>query len=102
MHDFGDIVLSKIQFPDTFEVKRRPVLVLFEEYGNIVVAGVTSNLDMKGIKLTKKEGAMKESVVKLNYVFTISEKMVEKFLFKIPDNKKEIIKKEFFNKFQNE
>lgn len=100
MHSFGDIVLSKIQFSDTFEVKRRPVLVLFKEYGNIVVAGITSNLDMKGIKLTRKEGAIKESIIKLNYIFTISEEMVEKFLFKVPKSKKEIIKKELLNKFE--
>jgi len=100
MHSFGDVVLSKIQFSDTFEVKRRPVLVLFKEHGNIVVAGITSNLDMKGIKLTKKEGAMKESIIKLNYIFTISEEMVEKFLFKVPKGKKESIKRELFNKFE--
>lgn len=100
MYNFGDVVLSKIQFTDTFEIKKRPVLVLFEEYGNIVVAGVTSNLNMKGVKITKKEGAIKDSVIKLNYIFTISERMIEKFLFKIPKNKKKTIKEEFFNKFK--
>ena len=102
MYNFGDVVLSKIQFTDTFEIKKRPVLVLFEEHGNIVVAGVTSNLNMEGIKITKKEGAIKESVLKLNYIFTISDKMVEKFLFKIPKNKKRIIKSEFLKKFEDE
>ena len=55
---------------------------------------------MKGIKLTKKEGAMKESIIKLNYIFTISEEMVERFLFKVPKSKKEVIKKELLNKFE--
>lgn len=50
----GDVVLAKIQFTDTFEVKTRPALVLFEEYDNIVVAGITSNVQMQGIPLTKK------------------------------------------------
>ena len=68
----GDIVLTKVQFTDTFEIKKRPALVLFEEYDNVVVAGVTSNVEMKGIKITKKEGAVKDSVIKLNYIFTIS------------------------------
>ena len=54
----GDIVLTKVQFTDTFEIKKRPALVLFEEYDNVVVAGVTSNVEMKGIKITKKEGKM--------------------------------------------
>ena len=77
-HKFGDVVLAEVQFADTFEIKTRPSLVLFEEHGNVVVMGITSNLDMNGIRLSKKEGAMKESVIKLNYIFTISEKMVKK------------------------
>jgi len=92
MHNFGDVVLTEIQFPDTFEIKIRPALVLFEDYGNIVVAGITSNPKMQGIKLSKKDGAVKESVVKLNYIFTISEKMVKKFLFRISSEKKKLVK----------
>lgn len=91
---FGDIVLAFIQFTDTFEVKKRPALVLFEEQGNVVVAGITSNLEMKGVPLYKKEGATKESIIKLNYIFTISEKMVERVLFSISKQKKDIIRKE--------
>ena len=72
MVEAGDIIIAKIQFPDTFEVKIRPALVLFKEFDNIVVAGVTSNTKMHGIPLTKKEGAVKNSVIKLNYIFTIS------------------------------
>ena len=72
MLKLGDVVLTKVQFVDTFEVKIRPVVVLFEDKGNIVVAGITSNEKMDGILLTKKEGAVKDSVIKLNYIFTIS------------------------------
>jgi len=35
---------------------------LFEEFDN-VVAGITSNLEMKGISLTKKDGAIKDSII---------------------------------------
>lgn len=66
MHKVGDVVLTKIQFPDTFEIKKKPALILFEEFDNIVVAGITSNTKMAGIPLTKKEGAIKDSVIKLN------------------------------------
>ena len=45
----GDVVLAQIQFVDTAEIKVRPAVVLFEEYGNIIVAGVTSNAQMQGI-----------------------------------------------------
>lgn len=89
MHKLGEVVLAEIQFTDTFETKIRPAVVLFEELGNVVVAGVTSNTEMKGIPLTKKEGAMKDSIIKLNYIFTISEKMVRKELFNISAEKKQ-------------
>jgi mRNA interferase MazF len=72
--------------------------VAFEEQGNVVVAGITSNLEMKGIPLLKKEGAIKESIIKLNYIFTISEKMIEKFLFKVSEEKKRIVKEELIKR----
>ena len=84
----GDIVLTCVQFTDTFEIKKRPALVLFEEFDNLVVAGITSNLEMKGIPLTKKEGAIKDSVIKLNYIFTVSGAMIEKVLFSLSADKK--------------
>lgn len=98
MHNFGDIILAEVQFTDTFEVKTRPVLVLFEEFGNIVVAGITSNPKMKGIPLTKSDGAIKESVIKLNYIFTISEKMIKRGIFRLSKQKKSLIKDEFIKK----
>jgi mRNA interferase MazF len=98
MYSFGDVVLANVQFTDTFEIKTRPVLVLFEDFGNIVVAGITSNTEMKGISLTKKEGMIKDSVIKINYIFTISEKMVKRQMFKINNLKKEAIRKQFIEK----
>jgi len=86
----GDVIIAQIQFTDTFEIKRRPALVLFEEFDNVVVAGITSNLEMKGIPLTKKEGAVKESVIKLNYIFTISKTMISKTLFHLSKEKRRI------------
>ena len=100
MPKFGDVVLAEVQFVDTFETKNRPALVLFEEFGNIVVAGITSNAEMKGIPLLKKEGAAKDSVIKLNYIFTISEKMVKKVLFSVSAEKKKLIVSDFIKKLQ--
>lgn len=62
--------------------------------------GITSNLKMKGISLTKKEGAAKESVIKINYIFTISQKMIKRFLFVISDRKKDIIKKKLMERLR--
>jgi mRNA interferase MazF len=87
MHS-GDVVLARVQFTDTFEVKLRPALVLFEEFDNVVVAGITSNKAMKGLPLSKKDGAIIDSVIKLNYIFTISRLMITKKLFSLSSDKK--------------
>lgn len=100
MHKLGEVILAEIQFTDTFELKKRPAVVLFEEYGNVVVAGVTSNQEMKGIPLSKKDGAMKDSVIKLNYIFTISEKMIEKTLFFLSSEKKNVLISELITRLQ--
>ena len=89
----GDVVLARVQFVDTAESKTRPALVLFEEHGNIVVAGITSNPEMEGIALSRKDGAVKDSVIKLNYIFTVSHDAVERRLFRLGrEKKKEVFK----------
>lgn len=98
MHKLGEVILAEVQFADSPEIKTRPAVILFEEYGNVVVAGITSNLKMEGIPLSKKEGAIKDSVIKLNYIFTISEKMVKKILFSLSNEKKKIIADEFIKR----
>ena len=87
----GDVILASVQFTDTAEVKTRPAVVLFEELGNVVVAGITSNPKMKGLPLTKSEGAVKDSVIKLNYIFTVSNEMTNKVLFHLGKEKKQLI-----------
>lgn len=94
MLESGDVILAKVQFTDTLEIKTRPAVVLFEEFDNVVVAGITSNLEMKGIPLSTKEGAIKNSVIKLNYIFTISKAMVSKGLFQLSNEKKRLVFKE--------
>ena len=96
----GDVVLAKIQFTDTFEIKTRPALVLFEEFNNIIVAGITSNTDMDGISLTKEEGAVKDSIIKLNYIFTVSESMISKKLFSLSKVKRKKVFDELIRKFK--
>ena len=101
MYKFGEVVLTQIQFVDTFEVKTRPALVLYEEFGNVVVAGITSNIEMEGIPLTRKEGMLKNSVIKLNYIFTVSEKMVQKTLFTLSLDKRKIITLEIMKRLKD-
>jgi mRNA interferase MazF len=87
----GDVVVARVQFTDTFEIKKRPALVLFEEFDNVVVAGITSNPRMKGVPLSKREGAVKDSVIKLNYIFTISKAMISKTVFHLNEGKKRMV-----------
>jgi len=96
----GDVILAKIQFTDTHEIKNRPAVVLFEEHNNVIVAGITSNLDRSGISLTKKDGAIKDSVIRLNYIFTISNFLISKVLFHLKRDKKELLYKSLNKKFQ--
>ncbi|MHA1377406.1 MAG: type II toxin-antitoxin system PemK/MazF family toxin [Candidatus Helarchaeota archaeon] len=97
----GDVILASVQFTDTVDVKKRPAVVLFQEYDNIIVAGVTSNLKMSGIPLSKEEGAIKESIIKLNYIFTISKVMVSKVLFSLTPKKRKILYEELIKKLSN-
>jgi len=98
MFKSGDLVIARVQYTDTYEVKTRPAIVLFEEYDNVVIAGVTSNLNMKGIPLTKKEGAVEDSIIKLNYIFTVSNAMISKKLFHLSLEKKRLIYEELNKK----
>jgi mRNA interferase MazF len=101
MYDSGSIVIAQVQFTDTFEIKKRPVLILYKEYGNIIVVGITSNINMKGILLSKKDGIIKDSVIKTNYIFTISEKMIYKHLFNLNLNKRKQVYDEIVSKLNN-
>jgi len=101
MFSSGDVVLTKIQYTDTGEIKTRPALVLFEELGNVIVAGITSNTQMEGISLTKKDGAVKESVIKLNYIFTISNNFISKKLFSLNSKKKKMVFDELIKKLNS-
>ena len=94
----GDVIIASVQFTDTSKVKIRPAVVLFEELGNVVIAGITSNLKMKGIPLSKSEGAIKDSVIKINYIFTISNEMVSKVIVHLNNEKKELILNELNRK----
>jgi len=78
MFKSGDVILTQIQFIDTHELKSRPALVLYEEFDNVVVAGITSNTNMKGIFLKAGNGLIRDSVIKLNYIFTVSSSMIKK------------------------
>lgn len=88
MYKAGQIVLANVQFVNIPQSKIRPALVLFTEKSNIIVAAITSNTNMKGIRLGKLEGLQKDSTVKTNYIFTFSSNKIIKPLLSIPYRKK--------------
>jgi mRNA interferase MazF len=100
MYKPGDVILAFVQFADSNEIKVRPATVLFEEHGNIVIAGITSNLKMQGIPLTQKEGAVKDSVIKTNYIFTVSEALIKKKLFTLTKTKRKTVFQNLAKKLQ--
>jgi mRNA interferase MazF len=94
VYKFGDVVLVEVPFTDSVHVKLRPALVLFEELDNVIVAGITSNQSMQGILITKKEGLVTDSIIKINYVFTVSKHKIKKLLVSLSEEKKESVRKE--------
>jgi mRNA interferase MazF len=92
MPESGDVVLVTLKFTDGGGYKRRPALVLYGEFGNLIVAGITSNTRMGGISLSVEDGAIKPSVIKLNYLFTIPDHAIEKYLFPLSiDKRREVL-----------
>ncbi len=87
----GDIIIARVQFVGGEGFKIRPALVLFEEMGNVVIAGITTNMQMKGIRLSVHEGAAQESIIKLNYIFTITNEAILKMVFHLNKEKKRLI-----------
>ena len=98
MSKAGDVVITRVQFADSEGSKIRPALVLFEELGNIVIAGITTNLQMKGIHISTNEGAAQDSVIKLNYIFTITDGAIIKTVFQLSPGKRHLVFEEFVKK----
>ncbi|MHA1222156.1 MAG: type II toxin-antitoxin system PemK/MazF family toxin [Candidatus Heimdallarchaeaceae archaeon] len=74
-------------------MKKRPILVLFHRRKNIVVAGITSNLSREGVLIKKKDGVDKDSIIRLDYIFTIEDSLIERKLTTISEEiKKEVCK----------
>jgi len=96
-YEFGDVILGEVPFADMEDAKTRPAVVLFEELNNITVMAITSNPYMKGIVLGKKDGAVLDSVIKTNAIYTISADRIKRRLFKISESKKSEICKSIMN-----
>ena len=56
----GEAIVTIVRFADSVNPKIWPALLLFEELGNMVKAGISINLRMRGIPITKAEGAAQD------------------------------------------
>ena len=94
----GDIVITRVRFADNEGSKIRPALVLFEEFGNVVIAGISTNFHMKGISINRSDGAAQDSVIKLNYIFTITNDAILKTVFHLSKQKKALVLQELIQR----
>ena len=101
MYSSGDIVITFVPFTDSNNLKKRPALILYKDYNNYIVSGITSNLNMKGIILTKQDGLIKDSVLKTNYIFTIPKTFILKKITKLNKSKRKIIYDEILKNLNN-
>ena len=99
MPEPGDVVITRVKFTDSDNSKIRPALILFEELGNVIIAGITTNTRMNGIGISKNEGAAQDSVIKLNYIFTITNDAIIKTVFQLSSEKSNVVFNELMKKF---
>ncbi len=99
MPESGDVIITRVKFTDGEDSKIRPALL--EEMGNLVIAGITTNTRMKGIPISTDEGAAQNSVIKLNYIFTITNQAIIKTVFRLSSEKKRLVLEELIKKLES-
>ncbi|MCL4453292.1 type II toxin-antitoxin system PemK/MazF family toxin [Ferroplasma sp.] len=99
MPEPGDVVITRVKFTDSDDSKIRPALILFEEWGNVIIAGITTNTRMNGIPISRSDGAAQDSVIKLNYIFTITNEAIIKTVFHLSGEKRNLVFDELSKKF---
>ncbi len=108
MYEQGEIVIVPFPFSDLRSVKKRPVLVLSKKEDNmvsddIITCGITSNIKeskysvlIENKNLDRGQIPMK-SRIKVNKLFTLDKRIVEKSVGKINKETFIRVKKEFLN-----
>ena len=108
MYEQGEILIVPFPFSDLRSVKRRPVLVLSKKRDNeisddIITCGITSNLkDSKYSVLIENKNLARgqipvKSRIKVNKLFTIDKRIVEKSIGAIDKETFDKVKMEFHN-----
>ena len=91
MPEPGDVIITRGKFTDSKDSKILSDLMLFEGLGNLVIAGITTNTRMSGISTSKSEGAAQDSVIKLNYISTITNEAIIKTVFQLSRKKRNLV-----------
>ena len=86
-----DVIIRRVKFTEGEGSKIRSALILFEEMGNLVIAGIRTTSRLKGIPISTGEGAAQDSVIKLNYIFTITKEAIIKTVFRLSREKKQLV-----------
>ena len=85
---FGDIILTNLPYVDIKGSKLRPNLVLFQDKRNVIISKISSKKSTSGILLNRYDGVKIESIIKLDTIFTIDCKDIERKLFELNSSKK--------------
>ena len=107
MYEQGEIVVVPFPFSDLSSIKRRPVLVLSKKTDNdlsddIITCGITSNIkDSKYSVLIENKDLGRgqipaKSRIKVDKLFTLNKRIVEKSVGKVNKKTFDGVKKEFF------
>ena len=107
-YEQGEIIIVPFPFSDLRSIKRRPVLVLSKKLDNIasddiITCGITSNVrESKHSVLIENKNLERgkipiQSRIKVDKLFTLDKKIIEKSVGKINEETFNKVKKEFFN-----
>lgn len=108
MYEQGEIVIVPFPFSDLTSIKKRPVLILSKKPDNsisedIITCGITSNLKKSkysvliGNKNLEKGQIPVKSKIKIDKLFTLDKKIIEKSIGRINKKTFNKVKKEFYN-----
>jgi hypothetical protein len=61
-----DVVITRVKFTDSDDSIIRPILILLEGCGGVVLAWITTNRRMNGIIISRSYEAAQDTLIKMN------------------------------------
>jgi len=97
----GQVVLIDTPFTNPPGHKLRPALIISILRDDVIILPITSNLNANGVLITKKDGAVEDSIIKLNNIFTIYYSEVKHIFFELNKEKKREVYTELIKMFNS-